>query len=81
MARLRDEGLLPPSGAAKVADHLAAARAGAELVAQKARDLIDDDAVGILRQDEVLRLARSVIDRRGCPASRKRRTKASATEC
>jgi hypothetical protein len=62
MARLRDEGLLPPGGAAKVADHLAAARAGADLVAQKARELIDDDAVGLLRQDEVHRLARSVID-------------------
>jgi hypothetical protein len=62
MARLRDEGLLPPGGAAKIADHLVAARAGAALVAQKARELIDDDAVGILREDEVHRLARSVID-------------------
>jgi hypothetical protein len=62
MARLSDEGLLPPSGAANIAGHLAAARAGTELVAHKARGLGGDEAAGLLRQDEVRRLAFSTIE-------------------
>jgi hypothetical protein len=62
MARLRDAALLPPAGAARIREHLDAARSGIACIADKAASLEPDEDAGRLRRDEIQRLGRAILD-------------------